>query len=162
MKYTREIPYTKDGKELPYETVSKNKKKLRNRINSDLQCPMNWLEEWLDKIQNISSNNAVPTKDFFVKMQGDGNRRQMSKIRELVETYDRYVRYYTLNCNDNNYNVGDMVSISREILDRLCKIRIGNIITINRLIETAFGLETNNNKSLFYKTSQISLRLLTV
>lgn len=154
MRYTKEIPYTKDGKELPYETVSKNKKKLRNRINPDLQCPMNWLEEWLDKIQNISSNNAVPTKDFFVKMQGDGNRRQMSKIRELVETYDRYVRYYTLNCNDNNYNVGDMVSISREILDRLCKIRIGNVITINRLIETALGLETNNNKSLFYKDGQ--------
>ena len=154
MKYTREIPYTKDGKELPYETVSKNKKKLRNRINSDLQCPMNWLEEWLDKIQNISSNNSIPTKDLFVKMQGDGNRRQMSKIRELVETYDSYVRYYTLSCNDNNYNVGDMVSISREILDKLCKIKIGNMITINRLIETALGLETNNNKSLFYKDGQ--------
>ena len=154
MRYTKEIPYTKDGKELPLEIISKNKKKLRNRINSDLQCPMNWLEEWLDKIQNISSNNAIPTKDFFVKMQGDGNRRQMSKIRELVETYDRYVRYYTLNCSDNNYNVGDMVSISREILEKLCKIKIGNMISINRLIETALGLETNNNKSLFYKDGQ--------
>ena len=78
----------------------------------------------------------------------------MSKIRELVETYDSYVRYYTLSCNDNNYNVGDMVSISREILDKLCKIKIGNMITINRLIETALGLETNNNKSLFYKDGQ--------
>ena len=87
-------------------------------------------------------------------MQGKANDRQMSKIRQLVETYDGYVRYYTLNCNDNNYNVGDMVSVSREILDRLCKIKIGNVITINRLIETALGLETNNNKSLFYKDGQ--------
>lgn len=154
MRYTREIPHTKDGKELPSEVVSKNKSKLRRRINPDLQCPMNWLEEWLDKIQNISSNNSVPTKDFFVKMQGKANDRQMSKIRELVETYDGYVKYFTLNCSDNNYNVGDMVSISREILDRLCKIKIGNVITINRLIETALGLETNNNKSLFYKDGQ--------
>ena len=53
MRYTREIPHTKDGKELPLEVVSKNKSKLRRRINPDLQCPMNWLEEWLDKIQNI-------------------------------------------------------------------------------------------------------------
>lgn len=154
MRYTREIKSTKDGKELPPEVVNKNKSKLLSRINSDLQCPMNWLQDWLDKIQNISSSNAVPTKDFFVKMQGEGNRRQMSKIRELVETYDGYIKYYTLNCNDNNYNVGEMVSISREILDKLCKIKIGNLITINRLIETALGLETNNNKSLFYKDGQ--------
>lgn len=154
MKYTREIPHTKDGKELPSEVVSKNKSKLRRRINPDLQCPMNWLEEWLDKIQNISNNNSIPTKDFFVKMQGKANDRQMSKIRELVETYDGYVRYFTLSCSDNNYNVGDMVSVSREILNRLSKIKIGNVITINRLIETALGLEINNNRSLFYKDGQ--------
>lgn len=154
MRYTKEIPYTKDGKELPYEIVSKNKKKLRNRINTDLQCPMNWLEEWLDKIQNIPSTNTIPTKNFFIKMQGEGNRRQMSKIRELVEVYDKYIRYYVLSYNSDNHNVMDMVDISREILDRLCKIKIGNVITINRLIETALGLETNNNKSLFYKDAQ--------
>lgn len=154
MRYTKEIKSTKDGKELPPEVVNKNKSKLLSRINSDLQCPMNWLQDWLDKIQNISSNNAVPTKDFFVKMQGKANDRQMSKIRKLVESYDGYIKYYTLNCNDNNYNVGEMVSVSREILDKLCKIKIGNIITINRLIETALGLETNNNRSLFYKDGQ--------
>ena len=154
MRYTREIKCTKDGKELPSEVINKNKSKLRNRINDDLQCPMNWLQDWLDKIQNISSNNAIPTKDFFIKMQGKANDRQMSKIRKLVEAYDGYIKYYTLNCNDNNYNVGDMVGISREILDKLCKIKIGNVITINRLIETALGLETNNNRSLFYKDGQ--------
>ena len=33
MRYTREIPHTKDGKELPYETVSKNKNKLRYTLD---------------------------------------------------------------------------------------------------------------------------------
>lgn len=156
MKYTREIKYTKDGKELPSETICKNKSKLKSRINDELECPMNWLEMWLDKIQNIPSTNTKPTRDFFIKMQGEGNRRQMSKIRQLVEIYDSYVKHYAICYNEYNYGsiIGDMVTVSREILDRLSKIKIGNIITVNRLIETALGLEINNNRSLFYKDGQ--------
>lgn len=155
MKYTREIKVTKDGKELPYETISSNRHKLNRRINYDLQCPMNWLEEWLDKIQNISRNNVRPTKDFFIKMQGFANNRQMSKIRQLVELYDGYIKYYAIiPKNDDNSISFKMADVSNEILDRLSKIKIGNIITINRLIETALGLETNNNKSLFYKDAK--------
>lgn len=154
MKYTREIKYTKDGKDLPLSVINKNKEKLSSRINYDLQCPMNWLQVWLDKIQNAPTTGASPTKDFFVKMQGASNNRQMSKIRELVELYDRYIKYYAISSGkaDNNYYC--MVHITQEILDRLCKIKIGNVITINRLIETALGLETNNNKSLYYKDGQ--------
>ena len=91
MRYTREIPHTKDGKELPSEVVSKNKSKLRRRINPDLQCPMNWLEEWLDKIQNISSTNTIPTKEFFIKMHGEANRRQMTKVQHLAVYWDGYI-----------------------------------------------------------------------
>ena len=154
MKYTREIPYTKDGRELPYETVSKNKKKLRNRINYDLQCPMNWLEEWLDKIQNISSVNSSPTRNFFVKMSGYGDHKQMSKIRQLIETYDSYVKQQAVLSNKEDDMFSTAIDISNEILDRLSKIKIGNVVTINRLIETSLGLEVNNNRSLFYKDSQ--------
>lgn len=155
MKYTREIKVTKDGKELPYEAISNNRHKLNRRINYDLQCPMNWLEEWLDKIQNIPSTNTVSTKEFFIKMQGEANRRQMSKIREIVEVYDKWIRYYAIYGDikgESTYM--QMVGISHEILDRVSKIKIGNLITINRLIETALGLETNNNNNLFYKDGQ--------
>ena len=42
MKYTREIKYTKDGKELPQEEIMESKDKLKSRINDELLCPMNW------------------------------------------------------------------------------------------------------------------------
>lgn len=154
MRYTREIPYTKDGKELPYETVSRNKKRLRSRINYDLQCPMNWLEEWLDKIQNISSANSVPTRSFFIKMSGYGDHKQMSKIRQLIEAYDSYIKQYAVSHSKDDDMFSTATDISNEILDRLSKIKIGNVVTINRLIETSLGLEVNNNRSLFYKDSQ--------
>ena len=35
-----------------------------------------------------------------------------------------------------------MVDVSREVVDELSKIKIGNIVTINRLIELALGLSS--------------------
>lgn len=154
MKFTKEIKYTKDGKEIPYETVSTNRHKLNRRINYDLECPMNWLETCLDKIQNVSNTNAIPTRDFFIKMYGDGNRRQMSKIRQLVEIYDGYIKHYAISSSKTDNAYFSMVDVSQEILERLSKIKIGNVITINRLIETALGLEANNNRSLFYRNGK--------
>ena len=143
MKYTREIPYTKDGKELPYETVSKNKKKLRNRINYDLQCPMNWLEEWLDKIQNISNTNAIPTRNFFIKMQGRPNDKQMSAIMSLVKEYDDCVKSSNVNLpkTDDEY-VFTIIEKANAILEKLQAINVRNVLTINRLIEVALGLSS--------------------
>lgn len=161
MRYTREIPHTKDGKELPLEVVSKNKSKLRRRINPDLQCPMNWLEEWLDKIQNISSTNTLPTKDFFIKMQGKANDRQMSKVQRLAEYWDGYIKNYAVSKNDNNAFFC-MVNVSREVVDEISKIKIGNIVTINRLIELALGLsnEVGASHKRQYDPSKYTRRVL--
>ena len=115
---------------------------------------MNWLEEWLDKIQNISSVNSLPTRNFFIKMSGYGDHKQMSKIRQLIETYDGYVKQYAVSPNKDDDMFSTAIDISNEILDKLSKIKIGNVVTINRLIETSLGLEVNNNRSLFYKDGQ--------
>ena len=161
MRYTREIPHTKDGKELPSEVVSKNKSKLRRRINPDLQCPMNWLEEWLDKIQNISSTNTIPTKEFFVKMHGKANDRQMSKVQRIAEYWDGYIKNYAMSKNDNNA-LFCMVNVSREVVDEISKIKIGNIVTINRLIELALGLsnEVGASHKRQYDPSKYTRRVL--
>lgn len=161
MRYTREIPHTKDGKELPFEVVSKNKSKLRRRINPDLQCPMNWLEEWLDKIQNISSTNTIPTKEFFIKMHGEANRRQMTKVQHLAEYWDGYIKNYTMSKNDNNAFFR-MVDVSREVVDEISKIKIGNIVTINRLIELALGLssEVGASHKRLYDPSKYTRKVL--
>lgn len=161
MRYTREIPHTKDGKELPSDVVSKNKSKLRRRINPDLQCPMNWLEEWLDKIQNISSTNTIPTKEFFIKMHGKANDRQMSKVQRMAEYWDGYIKNYAMAKNDNNAFFC-MVDVSREVIDEISKIKIGNIVTINRLIELALGLsnEVGASHKRLYDPSKYTRKVL--
>lgn len=142
MKYTREIKYTKNGKELPYEEVNEKKSKLKERINNDLQCPMNWLEEWLDKIQGSSTSNTTPTSEFFVKMNGKPNNRQMSKIRSLIEKYDLVTKSIHISEQDEDTIADKLVEESNILLNELGKIKISNIVTINRLIETSLGLET--------------------
>lgn len=142
MKYTKEIKHTKNGKELPFNQVNEKKTKLKTRINYELQCPMNWLEGWLDKIQGISTSNTTPTSDFFVKMEGKPNNRQMSKIRSLVEKYDLFVKSIYVTETDEDTIADKLVAESDSLLEELKKIKIGNPVTINRLIETALGLET--------------------
>lgn len=142
MKYTKEIKHTKNGKELPFDQVTEKKTKLRSRINYELQCPMNWLEGWLNKIQGISTSNTTPTSDFFVKIEGKPNNRQMSKIRSLVEKYDLFVKSIYVTESEEDTIADKIVTESDSLLEELKKIKIGNPVTINRLIETALGLET--------------------
>lgn len=155
MKYTREIKYTKDGKELPQEEIDESKNKLKSRINRDLSCPMNWLEDWINKIQNASTAETIPTEHFFVKMDGYANNRQMTKIRQIVEEYDSYIKAIQSNSSlDDKMSTELIIDRSKFVLDELSKIKVGNIVTINRLIETSLGIEPKDNGSIFYNKSQ--------
>lgn len=163
MKYTKDFPATKNGKELPYEEIKFNKAKIKHRLNRNLTCPMNYLQEWLDKIQGASQANTIPTKEFFIKMNGQANARQMSKIRRLVEKYDLFIKK---NC-DRIYDDDFIVELDREtnsLYESVLRIKIGNIVTINRLIETALKLDCNNNQTETQKNkgSKYIRRLLNV
>jgi hypothetical protein len=160
MKYTKEIPLSKNGTEIPYEEVKENRDKLKLRINKNLKCPMNWLEEVLDEIQMADNSNTTPTEDFFIKMNGYGNNRQMSKIREIVEGYDTYIKQVIkMELVDSEFfmEISDETS---KIINELKKIKVGNIITFNRIIETALGLEKNRNKDYYKVDNKYTRKLL--
>lgn len=150
MKYTRTIDVTKNGKPRKQSDIIADREKLDKRINDDFVCPMNWLGECLDTIQGASMKNATPTEKFFIKINGQPNKRQISKIRKLVDDYDKYVKYnQPKDINDENdmliyYN--NLEIRFNKLIDSCKKIKIGNIVTINRLIETAFGIDKGNNQ----------------
>lgn len=149
MKYTREIKYTKNGKELPQEDVDNAKTKLKARINPELTCPMNWLEDVLDGIPNASTSLTIPTKNFFIKAEGRANNRQMATIAALAENYDNWIKAEL--CNPlfdwRDFNEG-LMEQARNIEEELQKIKVGNIVTINRLIEIALGLSSEKGVSV--------------
>ena len=162
MKYTREIKYTKDGKELPQEEIDELKEKLKNRINPTLLCPMNWLEHWIDKIQNTPSTDTTPTSEFFIKMKGRGNDRQMTKIMSIIVDYDNYIKSIKSKSVQEEVDTEMIVSKSKEVLKQLKSIKIGNIVTINRLIEVALSLDTGvgMSKQTQYRPEKYTRKVL--
>lgn len=144
MKYTKDVPVTKNGNDIPYEQIKNSRNKLDLRINEDLICPMNWLQDYMDKIQGSPKKTTIDTKEFFIKMHGKANDRQMSKIRTLIEEYDTAIRFKKLTEDFNNIETyNDIVSITKFYIDEISKIKIGNLITINRLIETTLDISEN-------------------
>lgn len=146
MKYTKDVPVTKNGKELPYENIKESKAKIKCRLNRNLVCPMNYLQDWLDKIQGASQAATTPTSEFFIKMSGKANDRQMSKVRALVAQYDAFIRTNREQLFDPLF-IPEFQRVSDLFYDNIIRVKIGNIVTINRLIETALCLATDNNNS---------------
>ena len=140
MKYTREIAVTKDGKELPQEDIEESKNKLNGRINKNLVCPMNWLQEWLNKIQGASKTNTVPTEDFFIKIKGRANNDQITKITKIIIDYDVYTQVLKDICKSDEEYFNSLSVKTNSVISDISKIKIRNIITINRLIEISLGL----------------------
>ena len=152
MKYTRPIPYTKNGKELPFSEINKSKKKLRDRVDPSLVCPMNWVEEKLDKIQNASTSDSIPTEKFFIKINGKPKYKQVSKIIQLAKEYDEWIMESTKPLYDPDSNFKEQLSLkAKYYADEVGKIRSNNPATINKLIEYSLGLNISGN----YKNAAI-------
>ena len=163
MKYTRPIPYTKNGKELPFSEINKSKRKLRDRVDPSLTCPMNWVEERLDKIQNASTSDSIPTENFFIKIKGKPKYKHVSKIIQLAKEYDDWIIESTKPLYEPENDFKEQLSLKAKYYsDEVAKIRTTNPVTINRLIEYCLGLNLHDNyKTSAYKTAnKYSLKIM--
>lgn len=150
IKYTHKIQMTKNSEERPYDEIKKEKRSVAKRVDNHLVCPMNYLEEYLDKIQGASRGEVVDTSEFFVKIKGKANNRQMGKIREIVEEYDNFVKHYMMAyAEDKEMSISAIIEKTKEVLDALGKLRI-NKVTMNRLIETSLGIMGKTKTELQY------------
>ena len=145
MKYTRDVPVTKNGKDLPYDVISAARDKIKGRINPELICPMNYLQAHLDTIQGASRKHTIPTEDFFIRMSGAGNSRQVSKVVQLAKEYDTYLKQNIDKLYDDAARF-EFIEKTQDFYDKVAKIKISNIVTINRLIEIALNLDVADNK----------------
>lgn len=150
MKYTKEIKYTKNKKERPYKEIKEEKDKLKSRINNEFICPMNWLEEILSEIQMSSTENSIPTKNFFIKDTKRTDSRKISKIRSLLNEYDDFSRTVNYIDNDNEEEVllfyNELSNRFHNLVENCQKIKTTNYNVINRLIETSLGIDSISNR----------------
>ena len=138
MYYTKEIKVTKNGKDLPQQLIRAEQNRIKNRIDHSLECPMNVLEDVLDRLNAKITTHSIPTKEFFIKYKGDTNRRQISKIISMIIEYDTFLRIAR---EDIDAYMDEIEERTDTLVSELRKIKISNIVTLNRIIETALGLE---------------------
>lgn len=97
MKFTKEIKTVKNNVERPWKDIIADRKRIADRVDDSLVCPMNWLEEVLDEIKPMKKAQRIPIDEIFVWEKGNANSRKMGKVRKLVEEYNDWV---TLNHNE--------------------------------------------------------------
>ena len=85
IKYTHKIQMTKNGEERPYDEIKKEKRSVVKRVDKNLVCPMNYLEEYLDKIQGASRGDVVDTSEFFVKIKGN----IIEKTKDVIDALSK-------------------------------------------------------------------------
>lgn len=153
MKYTREVPRTRNGEEIPYEVVKEGKSKLRNRIDDSFICPMNWLQDYLNKIQGVRTNDWIPTEDFFVKVPGRADWRTTNKILQIIIDYSNNLKKDLIQQWGNPDDAVMKMSKDMQVaVQRLKALRFKNDKAINRMIQSALDLESSRDK--VHKTLQ--------
>ena len=160
MKWTQEVPLTKNGKERKATDIKKDKNKIVSRIDDAIVCPMNWLQDCLDKIRNASNTSIVDTKEYFINIPGAANNKQMSKIRKIIEDYDGYTRrlmgYFTDNPDDNDA-LDLIMSKTDEVYGKLYNMKISRLTT-NRLIGSVLGIDKGIKNQYKYKNASKYIR----
>ena len=147
MKYTREVPRTRNGEQIPYDIVKEGKTKLRNRIDNDFVCPMNWLQDYLNKIQGVRTNDWIPTEDFFVKVEGRADWRTTNRILQVIIDYSNNLkRDLVQQWGDPDDAVNKIAQDMEIAVERLKSLRFKNNKAINRMIQSALDLESSRDK----------------
>lgn len=160
MKWTHDIPITKNGKERAQEEIKRDKNRIKQRIDSTIICPMNWLQDCLDKIQGIDKAEYIPTSDYFIKMPGTADNRQMSKIRKIIEDYDGYTKRIMLLLQDNpdEQDYYDLLFLKTdEVLEKISKIKLSRL-TMNRLLGSVLGVDWGVKNAFKYKQASKYIR----
>ena len=156
MKYTKDVPVTQNGTELPYEEIKEGRDKINNRINENLICPMNYLQDWLDKIQGIERKEGTAIKDFFISKSGNQNRKQIAKIHQTIDRYDLFISSAMKNMSSDD-TVRLIVDETNKLVDEICKMKLSEA-TISRLIETALNIDTSSKDNRKYGDTTKSTR----
>lgn len=161
MEYTHSIPMTKNGLNRDYEDITNDKKKLVNRIDRSIVCPMNWMEEYLDDIQSAPYSRAIPTESFFVWEPGKANSRHLGKVRKIVEEYSDWVKQKgPLLVESNNDVMNEYFVRSSSVIEEIKGVHISKI-TMNHLIASCLGIEkTIPKKKVYKKASKYTRKML--
>ncbi|MCD3298271.1 hypothetical protein, partial [Clostridium botulinum] len=116
--------------------------KLKKHCIQEKICPMDYIQEAIDKIE-VNKDNSKYIKDttFIKNIKGKANKRKMDKIEKLVKGLDdMYKAYFDnlskgISIDDDEWSVEQQVKTEKTFYD-LSKVKISekDIKTIHMLV----------------------------
>ena len=114
-----------------------------NAINSlkDFNCPVNLVLKEIDKLSKANYTHKVKDVEFIQKIDNKkANRKQATKLEEMVETVNNYVKQISV---DSNVTEEELIEynnlIMEELIEKTKKLKITKdtmILIINRILNT--------------------------
>lgn len=123
------------------------KVKIRQQINDDLICPMNFL--YAINFNRANKKRTIPIDEFFVKQKTNNEYRKNRKVEQLIE---RYIgKLYSKRILSDEISYSDFLLLEddfNELVNEIKKIYISKNYAplMSFLINRAFKLTPNSNR----------------
>ena len=162
--YTHDVPVIKNGNERSNKDIHAERDRMKRRVDCGFICPMNWVQECLDKaagMNRLPRSQIRDVTDFYILKSGQANAKQMPKIRKMIEEYDHLIRNNTdILDDDDRYYI--LLQKTDDILNMIRSRKVSDF-TMNRLIGAAFGIFIGVHKNKQYvKAKKLVLRTLSI
>lgn len=117
----------------------------KEKVNTDLKCPMNYIFEIKTK-KFRSREKTIPMDKFFIKYELNEDRRKSKKVEELIQKYSLKLYNYNVEHDDDNFN--DYLLLRSDFDELISDIRSVYISKnylglMSWLIDRAFKITTN-------------------
>ncbi|WP_183128177.1 hypothetical protein [Clostridium autoethanogenum] len=148
-KYKNEKNYIDKIIEERQKKSEKENEILRKSINEEI-CPMDWIQDGIDKIKNNWTNKGTIKDINFVidTIKGKANNKQIDKIEDLVKKLDDVFKEHNdkvaagiENKDDGEFKVKSLIKTD-ETMEKINKMKIDEK-TMQRIIVKTFSNENN-------------------
>lgn len=152
MRYIKKIERQKNGKPIDNAKVEEDIINLKNRIDYNLICPMNWLEEELETIPRMKKTSAIENSEIIKHQNGKVEYKQLNKIQNTIIDCEKEIQSLLISINNNDINKSVATNMVQTLYDgmikKLNRTSITNTIIYNRLIEQYFNAIIYQHKKL--------------
>ena len=131
------------------------KKDINKNALVNCKCPMNYLQDELKNIDRMKKSKTIDTKDFIIKVEGEANRRHITKVEELITQYDSNIKEAICNETDKDKKFKDICKQQDKLIKEIAKIKM-SAKTMNRIICKAI------DEKGVYSCSHLKNRILSV
>lgn len=138
------------------------KKKKKNLKVSKMDCPMDYLQEWVDGINRSNRVKMISVLDLLIPQEKDANKKQIDKIQEILINADKAIKVIHADADkDEDRNKKEEIrDIEEDAFEKIGKMNI-NSATIECIIRRMCSKKSKDKSMNSYRMRMLKMLALT-